>query len=93
MGLALRTGKPRNEIKHSQKPMFEVLYEDAPRLEFRENLIWLVYEALPENGAFVVIENIIDDDRRENAFGLLMSLHMLIEFGDAFAFTGADFWG
>ena len=29
----------------------------------------------------------------ENAFGLLMSLNMLIEFGDAFDFTGADFAG
>ena len=33
----------------------------------------------------------IDDQRRENAFGLLMSLNMLIEFGDAFDYTGADF--
>jgi hypothetical protein len=30
---ALRTGKPQNEIKHSQKPMFEELYSDPPRLE------------------------------------------------------------
>jgi hypothetical protein len=34
---------------------------------------------------------LIDDQRRENAFGLLMSLNMLIEFGDAFDFSGADF--
>ncbi len=33
LGLALKTGKPQNEIKHGQKPMFEVLYEDLPRLE------------------------------------------------------------
>ncbi|HEX6637600.1 MAG TPA: hypothetical protein VF033_08075 [Steroidobacteraceae bacterium] len=32
-------------------------------------------------------------ERRKNAFGLMMSLNMLIEFGDAFDFTGADFWG
>jgi predicted O-methyltransferase YrrM len=62
-------------------------------LEKKKHLIRLVYEALPENGAFVAIENLIDDDRRNNAFGLLMSLNMLIEFGDAFDFTGADFWG
>ena len=30
-------------------------------------------------GAVIVYESIIDDDRRENAFGLLMSLNMLIE--------------
>jgi hypothetical protein len=198
LGSALRTGKPQNEIKHSQKPLFEVLYEDFPRLdqfmsamrgislanfqEFvekfdfsnyktlcdvggatgllsslvakrhshmrcttfdlpvvepiatkwisRENLsdrvdvvsgdflkdllpkadvitmgmilhdwnlerkkylIQSAYDALPEKGAFVAIENLIDDERRENAFGLMMSLNMLIEFGDAFDFTGADF--
>ena len=36
-------------------------------------------------------ETIIDDARRENAFGLMMSLNMLIEFGEAFDYTGADF--
>jgi hypothetical protein len=199
LGTALKTGKPQNEIKHSQKPMFEMLYEDLPRLEQfmgamrglsidnfqafaqkfdfsnykslcdvggatgllssivaeqhshiactsfdlpviepiarkwiakaglsdrihivsgdffkdalptadiitmgnilhdwnlekKKYLIRQVYEALPENGVFAVIENIIDDDRRTNTFGLMMSLHMLIEFGDAFDFTGADFW-
>lgn len=197
---ALKTGQPQNEIKHSQKPMFETLYEDLPRLEQfmramrgislgnfqafaqkfdfspyrslcdvggatgllstlvakqhahlrctsfdlpvvepiarkyiaeagltdridvasgdflkdplpeadiitmgmilhdwnlekKKHLVRLAYDALPENGVFVAIENIIDDDRRANAFGLMMSLNMLIEFGDAFDFTGADFWG
>lgn len=60
-------------------------------LEKKMHLIRAVYEALPEGGAFVAIENLIDDGRRENAFGLLMSLNMLIEFGDAFDFTGRDF--
>lgn len=60
-------------------------------LEKKMHLIRSAYEALPEGGAFVAIENIIDDARRENAFGLMMSLNMLIEFGDAFDFTGADF--
>lgn len=199
LGPALKTGKPQNEIKHSQKPMFEVLYEDLPRLEQfmgamrgisrgnfqafaqkfefsryttlcdvggatgllsslvaiqhphmkctsfdlppvepiarkwieqaglddrvklvsgdflkdpvpqadiitmgmilhdwnlekKKHLIRSAYEALPKGGAFVAIENLIDDERRTNAFGLMMSLNMLIEFGDAFDFTGADFW-
>jgi hypothetical protein len=60
-------------------------------LERKKNLIKAVYDALPEGGAYIVIENIIDDARRDNAFGLLMSLNMLIEFGDSFDFTGADF--
>lgn len=62
-------------------------------LENKKMLIGKVYDALPEGGAFVAVENIIDDDRKENAFGLMMSLNMLIEFGDAFDFTGADFTG
>ncbi|MEW6143864.1 MAG: methyltransferase [Thermodesulfobacteriota bacterium] len=195
---ALRTGQPQNEIKHSQKPLFEELYADIPRLEQfmgamtglsrqnftalaqkfdfsryrtlcdvggaagvlsiavaerhrnlactsfdlpvvepiakksieragmsdriktasgdffkdplpkadvitmgmilhdwnlekKKHLIRSAYEALPPKGAFIAVENIIDDARRENTFGLLMSLNMLIEFGDAFDFTGADF--
>jgi len=60
-------------------------------LERKKMLIAKAYNALPEGGAFVAIENLIDDERRKNAFGLLMSLNMLIEFGDAFDFTGADF--
>jgi predicted O-methyltransferase YrrM len=62
-------------------------------LERKMQLIRSAYEALPEGGAYIVIENLIDDERRENAFGLMMSLNMLIEFGDAFDFTGADFAG
>jgi hypothetical protein len=194
----LRTGRPQNEIKHSQKPMFEVLFEDAPRLEqfmgamtglsrinfeafadkfdfskfqtlcdvggatgllsievakkhshlkctsfdlpavepiaknhiaaaglenrigtasgdfFKDplpkadvitmgmilhdwnlekkmHLIRSAYDALPLGGALVAIEALIDDARRENVQGLLMSLNMLIEFGDAFDYSGADF--
>ena len=60
-------------------------------LERKRQLVKAAYDALPEGGAYIVIENIIDDARRENAFGLLMSLNMLIEFGDAFDFSGADF--
>jgi SAM-dependent methyltransferase len=62
-------------------------------LDRKMHLIRSAYEALPEGGAFIIIENLIDDARRENAFGLMMSLNMLIEFGDAFDFTGSDFTG
>lgn len=62
-------------------------------LENKMMLIRKAYDALPNGGAFIAIENIIDDARRENAFGLMMSLNMLIEFGEAFDFTGADFDG
>jgi 2-polyprenyl-3-methyl-5-hydroxy-6-metoxy-1,4-benzoquinol methylase len=60
-------------------------------LEMKKHLVRRAYDALPPGGAFIAIENLIDDSRRENAFGLLMSLNMLIEFGDAFDYTGADF--
>lgn len=60
-------------------------------LEKKKILIKKAYEALPPGGAFIAIENVIDDARRENAFGLLMSLNMLIEFGDAFDYTAKDF--
>lgn len=60
-------------------------------LDKKRQLIRAVYNALPDGGAFVAIENLIDDARRENVFGMLMSLNMLIEFGDAFDFSGAEF--
>jgi len=53
-------------------------------------LLEKAYAALPEGGALIVYEAIIDDDRRENAMGLLMSLNMLIETSGGFDFTGAD---
>ena len=59
-------------------------------LERKLQLISAAFEALPPGGAFIVIESLIDDDRSENVLGLMASLNMLIEFGDAFNFTGAD---
>lgn len=54
-------------------------------------LLEKAYEALDEGGCFVAIENIIDDERRHNAFGLLMSVNMLIETGNGFDYSMADF--
>ena len=53
-------------------------------------LLQKAYDALPAGGALIVYEAIIDDQRRENAFGLLMSLTMLIETPGGFDYTGAD---
>ncbi|MDT7794557.1 MAG: hypothetical protein QOD59_3998 [Mycobacterium sp.] len=58
-------------------------------LDQKRLLLNKAYDALPEGGALIVYEAIIDDDRRVNAFGLLMSLNMLIE-GLGFDYTGAD---
>jgi SAM-dependent methyltransferase len=61
----------------------------------KQKLISKAYAALEPGGIFIAIENIIDDERRKNAFGLLMSLNMLIEFGAAggFDYSGAQFDG
>jgi hypothetical protein len=60
-------------------------------LDTKKMLIAKAFQALPPGGVFIAIENLIDDARRENAFGLMMSLNMLIETGDGFDYTGADF--
>jgi hypothetical protein len=59
-------------------------------LPTKKMLIGKAYDALPPGGAFIVFEAIIDDERRKNAFGLLMSLNMLIETRGGFDYTGAD---
>jgi hypothetical protein len=62
-------------------------------LDQKKILIRKAYDALPSGGAFLVYESIIDDDRSRNAFGLLMSLNMLIETPGGFDYTGADCMG
>jgi hypothetical protein len=62
-------------------------------LDTKRMLIRKAYQAIPEGGAFIVFEAIIDDDRSKNAFGLMMSLNMLIETPEGFDFTGADCQG
>lgn len=61
----------------------------------KRQLIAKAYAALPKGGVLIAIENVIDDERRQNAFGLLMSLNMLIEFGadGGFDYTGAQYDG
>jgi hypothetical protein len=59
-------------------------------LETKLMLLRKAYAALPEGGAVIVYDSIIDDERKQNAFGLLMSLNMLIETPGGFDYTGAD---
>ncbi|MGK0296068.1 MAG: hypothetical protein ACI884_002243 [Ulvibacter sp.] len=54
-------------------------------------LIKNAYNALPEGGVLIAIENVIDADRNKNAVGLMMSLNMLIETGSGFDYTFSDF--
>ncbi|HEX5501699.1 MAG TPA: methyltransferase [Thermomicrobiales bacterium] len=56
----------------------------------RRALLARAYAALPAGGALLVYETILDDERRENAFGLLMSLNMLIETPAGGDYTRAE---
>jgi O-methyltransferase domain/Dimerisation domain len=62
-------------------------------LPTKKMLIKKAFDAVPSGGALVVYEAIIDDDRSKNAFGLMMSLNMLIETSGGFDYTGADCTG
>ncbi len=59
-------------------------------LPTKKMLLAKAYEALPVGGALIVYEAIIDDARSKNAFGLMMSLNMLIETPGGFDYTSAD---
>ncbi|MEN9907684.1 MAG: hypothetical protein RLZZ540_825 [Bacteroidota bacterium] len=59
-----------------------------------ENKLMLMqkaYDALADGGVFIAIESVIDNERKQNAFGMMMSLNMLIETGDGFDYTFDDF--
>jgi hypothetical protein len=62
-------------------------------LPTKKMLIRKAFDALPKGGALIVYEAIIDDDRSKNAFGLMMSLNMLIETPGGFDYSGADCTG
>ncbi|MGD1714608.1 methyltransferase [Dapis sp. BLCC M172] len=61
--------------------------------ENKVRLIQKAYDALPDGGAFIAIEAVIDNDRKQNTFGMMMSLNMLIESpdGEGFDYTFDDF--
>lgn len=60
-------------------------------LETKKMLIKQAYDALPENGVLIAIENMIDNERRVNTTGLILSLCMLMEYNDAFDYTEDEF--
>jgi cyclopropane fatty-acyl-phospholipid synthase-like methyltransferase len=57
----------------------------------RRLLLQKAYTALPDGGVLIVYDSIIDDDRRVNTYGLLMSLTMLLQTAGGFESTGADY--
>ena len=84
VGSFFNTGFPKAEVVL----MGHILHDwDLPT---KKMLIKKAFDAVPEGGALVVYEAIIDDDRSKNAFGLMMSLNMLIETPGGFDYTGAD---
>jgi hypothetical protein len=68
--------------------MGHVLHDWSPAE--KRHLIARAYDALEPGGALIVYESIIDDERRANVFGLLMSLNMLIESPEGADYTGAE---
>jgi len=94
-GLADRVTAAAGDFFHDPLPRADVITMGMIlhdwNLEKKKALIRAAYEALPTGGAFIAIEQLIDDERRENVFGLLVSLTMLLEVGDGFDFTAADF--
>lgn len=59
-------------------------------LQEKLTLLRKAHDALPDGGALIVYDAIIDDDRRANTFGLLMSVNMLIETQAGFDYTATD---
>ena len=93
-GLAARLGfQPGNFFKdplpNADVIMMGHILHDW-NLEEKKMLIRKAYEALPSGGAFIAYDAIIDDHREKNAFGLLMSLNMLVETPGGFDYTGAE---
>jgi len=62
-------------------------YDEASK----QQAVRKVYDAVNSGGVFIAVESVIDDDRRKNTLGMLMSLNMLIENGDAFDYSHQDF--
>lgn len=60
-------------------------------LDGKRALTQAACDALPEGGCLIAIEHLLDEERRRDAFGLLMSLQL--QAGGGFDFTGADFSG
>jgi hypothetical protein len=59
-------------------------------LDKRKTLLKGAYDVLPQDGALIVYESLIDDDRRTNTIGLLQALNMMIETEHGSNFTGAE---
>ncbi|SEN88872.1 methyltransferase [Actinacidiphila rubida] len=59
-------------------------------LEQRRLLLQKAYDALPDGGTLIVYDAMIDDERRHNTYGLMLSLNMLIDTEGGSEYTVAD---
>ena len=95
MGLSDRVSSQSGDFLNEDLPKADVITMGNILHDWGINdkkiLIKKAYDALPQGGALVVIESIIDDNRSENAFGLMMSLNMNIETPEGFDFSASDF--
>jgi hypothetical protein len=82
----------RDDLPQADVLLFGHILHDWD-LETKRMLLRKAFASLPSGGAVVVYDALIDDDRRRNAFGLLMSLNMLIETPGGFDYSGADCLG
>ena len=94
LGLADRVGFKTGSFFDNNLPLADVvmmghILHDWD-LSTKQMLIRKAFEAVPTGGALIVYESIIDNERSKNAFGLMMSLNMLIETPGGFDYTGAD---
>lgn len=89
----VKTGKGdffKDAIPHADIVVMGNILHDWDE-ETKIMLMQKAFDTLPNGGAFVAIEGVIDDERNKNVFGLMMSLNMMIETGKGFDYTFADF--
>jgi ubiquinone/menaquinone biosynthesis C-methylase UbiE len=81
----------QEEIPSSDVIIMSIILHDWS-LQVKKMLLEKGYRALPDNGVLIVIDSLIDDDRRTHTYGLCMSVNMLIELGvdGGYDHTGAD---
>lgn len=79
----------KDELPKAEVLLFGHILHDWD-LSTKRMLLRKAFDALPSGGAVIIYDAIIDDDRSQNAFGLLMSLNMLVETPGGFDYTGAD---
>lgn len=93
-GVADRVGFQSGDFFKDDLPQVDVIVMGHIlhdwNLEQKRQLVAKAHAALPKGGALIAYDAVIDDERRGNAFGLLMSLNMLIETRGGKDYTGAD---